>query len=157
MAIRQSLQIAQKLPSISSPGYQIAPLVGDYVTQTGLVATDIIDMVILPAGYVPVSYKLATEDCDSNGTPTITLDVGVMSGTPGSLDGARTCGNEALAANIVAQAGGVVVENKAAGLMIAPSDADRSIGVRLATGAATLVVGAKMRLLVEIRPALNGV
>lgn len=154
--IRQSVQIAQRLASISAPGYQLAPVVCDFVVAAGLAATDIIDMGILPAGYVPVAVKLATEDMDSNGVPTITLDVGIMSGLPYSLDTARTMGNEALAASTIGQTGGVVVENKAAILMLAPVDVDRSIGIKIVTGAATLTVGAKIRLYVEIRPAYNG-
>lgn len=156
MAIHKSVQLAQNLPSISADGYEIVPVVGDYVVTAGLAAADIIDMGILPAGYVPVGVKLIAEDLDSNGVPTITLDVGIMSGMPGSLDIARTCGNEAIAASTVGQAGGVVFEAKAAILMLAPADVDRSFGVKVVAGAATLVVGAKLRLYVEIRPALNG-
>ena len=55
------------------------------------------------------------------------------------------------------QAGGVQLDNKAAFGMIAPSTVDRSFGVKIAAAAATLVVGAKLRLTVMIRPALNGV
>jgi hypothetical protein len=155
--IRQSVQTARNTPSISSSGYEIAPVVADFVVPTGLAVTDVIDMCVLPAGYVPFSVKLITDDLDSNGSPTIALDVGIMTGTPGSLDTARTCGNEALTASTIGRTGGVAVEANAAILQLAPTDADRSFGVRIATGAATLTVGARIRLNVEVRPSLYGV
>lgn len=157
MALRQSVQIAQKLPTISACGYEPILIVGDYIVAAGLAINDVVEMSILPAGYVPTAVKLATEDLDSNVTPTVTLDVGVVSGTPGALDNARTCGNEAIAASAVGQTGGVAVDNKADFSLLAPSTVDRSIGVKLAAGAATLVVGARIRMTVTARPALNGV
>jgi len=155
--IRQSVQVAQKLPAISASGYEPIVIVGDYVTVAGVAATDVIEMGILPAGYVPVDAILAADDCDSNATPTITLDLGLMSGVAGVVDTARTGGSEAFAASTVAQAGGVARMALAAFTQVAPMGADRGIGVRLAAGAATLVVGAKLRLTVIARPALNGV
>ena len=67
MALRQSVQIAQKLPTISADGYEPIVIVGDYVTIAGNVINDVIELAILPAGYVPVDAILATEDADSGG------------------------------------------------------------------------------------------
>lgn len=156
MSLRQSIQIAAKLPSISADGYEPISAHGDYVAAVGLAATDVIEMVVLPAGYVATGVKLAVEDVDSNGTPTITVDCGVVSGVPGVIDNARTCGTEAFAASTVGQTGGVQVDNKADISLLAPSTVDRAIGLRIGTAAATLTVGARFRLTLHARPALNG-
>lgn len=156
MALRQSVQVAAKKPAISANGFEPITLVGDYTTVAGLALNDVIEMVNLPAGYVPVDAVLASEDLDS-GVATITLDLGLISGTAGAADDARTCGNEAFAASTVGQAGGIATPTKAAFALIAPTDADRGMGLKVAAAAATLVVGAKLRLTVLARPALDGV
>ena len=110
---------------------------GDYTVEAGLAANDVVEMVILPAGYVPISAYLACEDTDSDATPAIALDMGLISGTAGAADNARTCGSEAFAASTVAQAGGVASPSKKDFFLIAPSDADRGFGVKVATAATT--------------------
>jgi hypothetical protein len=154
--LRQADQIVQNLPAISADGYEPIVIVGDYTVEAGLAANDVVEMVILPAGYVPVNAHLACEDTDSNGAPTITLDMGLISGAAGAKDNARTGGNEAFAASTVAQAGGVAVPTKKDFFLVAPSSSDRGFGVKLAAGAATLTAGAKWRLNLLARPALNG-
>lgn len=153
--IKQSKQIAAKLPTISASGYAPIVIVGDFTTVAGLAANDVIEMVVLPAGYVPIEVKIATQDLDT-GT-TLTLDCGVFSGEAGLADAARTCGNEAFAASTVGQAGGVVQENKAAILQLTPTDADRGIGLKIAAAATGLVVGANIRMTMIARPKHNGV
>lgn len=155
--LRQATQVASKQPPISADGYEPVTLMGEYVVEAGLVINDVIEMVILPGGYVPIDQVLATDDLDSNGAPTITLDSGVISGVAGALDNTRVCGNEAFAASTVAQAGGVARPTKKDFAFIAPIDTDRGMGLKVAAAAATLVVGAKIRLTVLARPALYGV
>jgi hypothetical protein len=117
---------------------------GDVVFQrfyvdiaAALALNDIIEIGILPAETTIVDAYLDTDDLDTNGTPTIKLDVGLMSGTPGVVDGARTVGNELFAADTTAQAGGVTRMSKQAGFRIATTAADRSIGVKVNTAPAT--------------------
>jgi hypothetical protein len=157
MALKQSTQVTNKEPAPSSMGNEPVLLVGDYTVAAGLAANDVIEMVVLPAGYVPVDQIVATEDLDSNGAPTVTLDSGLISGAAGAADNARTCGNEAFAASTVGQAGGIARPTKKDFALIAPTDADRGMGLKLAAGAATLVVGAKIRMTVIARPAQRGV
>ncbi|MBX3653200.1 MAG: hypothetical protein KF686_03380 [Ramlibacter sp.] len=155
--LRQSTQVARKDPVISADGYEPITIVGDYITGAALAASDVVEMVILPAGYVPVDAILATESLDSDGTPAITLDMGLISGTAGAADNARTCGNEAFAASAVGQAGGIARPTKASFALIAPTDADRGFGVKIGTAADVLVTGAKIRLTLLARPAIYGV
>lgn len=152
--LRQSVQIAQKLPTISACGYEPIVIVGDYVVPTGVIINDVIEMAILPAGYVPIDAILVCEDLDTGAG--ITLDLGLISGTAGAADNARTGGAEGFAASTIGQSGGVARVTAAAFAFIAPTDANRGIGVKIAAAAATPVVGAKVRLTVIARPALNG-
>lgn len=100
----------------------------------------IIEMGPLPAGCDLVDAILDADDLDS-GVAAITLDVGVMSGTAGVSDGARTCGAEVFSASTVAQAGGVVRPTLASAFRIARSDTDRGIGVKLAAAPGTAAAG----------------
>lgn len=155
MALKQSNQVTNKAPTISADGYEPIVIVGDYTTVAGIALNDVIEMAILPAGYVPFGVKLSTEDLDTGAA--LVLDCGLLSGTAGLLDNGRTCGNEAFAASTVGQTGGVANENKANLLNMVPLATDVGIGLKVATAAAGLVVGAKIRLTVLARPKLNGV
>lgn len=157
MTLRQATQIVNKQPVISADGYEPVTLVGDYTVEAGLALNDVVEMVVLPAGYVPVDSIASIEDTDSNGAPTITLDHGILSGAAGLVDNARTCASEAYAASTVAQAGGVARPTKKDFGLIAPTTADRGLGFKVSAAAATLTVGAKWRLTVIARPQIAGV
>ena len=156
MALKQSTQVAQKQPVISADGFEPIAIVGDFTVPATLPQNDVIEMVILPAGYVPVDAILATDELDS-GTPAITLDMGLISGDAGKADDARTCGSEAFAASTVGQAGGIARPTKKDFSHIAPTSADRGYGLKVAAAAGTLVAGAKIRLTLLARPAIHGV
>jgi hypothetical protein len=134
----------------------LIPVVGDYVSLAGLANGDIIEMVPLPPGYVLEDVILDIEDLDSNGAPTATVDVGIMSGSWGD-SGARTCGAEFIAGSTVPQAGGIARLSVANGGKVAPTTTTRSIGLKISAAIATLVVGAKMRLTALLRPQVEGV
>lgn len=161
MALFQATQVAAGLPVPNADrAAEDIPIVGDFVVPVGLALNDVIEMAPLPSGYVPVDVVFACEDTDSNGTPTMALDCGILSGTYGSTDAARTCGNEFFAASNVARTGGIERMNKAAGALLAPDTSAttaRGVGVKVATAAATLVAGAKWRLTLIARPMVEGV
>ena len=66
----------------------------------------------IPAGHVPVDFKIITDDLDSNGTPTVQFTAGVLSGRFGENDDARTIGTEFANASTTGQAGGVLANPK---------------------------------------------
>jgi hypothetical protein len=109
------------------------------IPTAALAANDVMEGPVLPAGHVPVDCILDSDDLDTNGAPTLTLDVGLMSGTPGVNDSARTVGNEFIAAATMGQTGIATISRMIKGNMLRylPSDSDRSIGVKAAAGAAT--------------------
>jgi hypothetical protein len=59
-----------------------------------LLLNDQLEMLILPAGHVPVDVIIDTDDLDSNASPTIGFDCGIMTGFPGDTVAARTIGTE---------------------------------------------------------------
>jgi hypothetical protein len=122
------------------------------LAATDIVAGNLIDLGILPAGHTVTNAVLLPDDLDSNGTPTLTLDVGIMSGTPGDAVSVRTVGNEMFSASTSEQTGAVEKMSLKTGYTIAPTSADRSIGVKVVTGPATAAAG-RLRLLVEMAPA----
>jgi hypothetical protein len=80
-----------------------------------------------------------SDDLDTNGAPTLTLDCGLMSGTPGANDSARTVGNEFFAAATIGQTGFGTISRMIKGNMHRwqPYESDKSIGLKAAAGAAT--------------------
>lgn len=126
---------------------------GEFVVPTGLALNDVIEFGALPAFTVPVDLVAVIEDLDTNATPTITLDAGMLSGDYGRADNARTCGNEFFAGDTTARTGGIARANKTTGLMLACTNTDRGFGLKVSAAAATLAVGAKIRVTMLVRPA----
>lgn len=102
---------------------------------------------ILEIGSLPPNCRVVNAWLDTDILTGITAaDVGIMSGTPGSTDPARTCGNEFFAAQTLVAAG-VFPMTKQAGFRVSASPAERSIGLKI--NAASSVVG-KVALVVQL-------
>jgi hypothetical protein len=110
-----------------------------------LTLNNIIEMGPIPAGCLLVDVILDSDDLDSGGSPAITLDVGIMSGTYGNLlddaGNARTCDATIIAASTVAQAGGVARPTLASAFRTARVATDTSIGVKIHAAPGTAVAG----------------
>lgn len=104
-------------------------------------ANDILELAPLPANTKIIDLILDSDDLDSNGAPTITFDVGIMSGNWGDEDNARTCDDVFFDGATVGQAGGVVRPTAKTAFRQAAGPTDRSIGVKIATAAATFQAG----------------
>ncbi len=157
------------MPSIfqtnDAKGIKPAPIPGDsdvvavryeYSLAAALVINDRIELGVLPADHVPVDFAVDCDDLDTNATPTITLDCGIMSGTPGVADVARTVGTEFLSASTVAQAGGVVRAATVGAFRVAPATSDRSVGVLVKAAPATGAAAGKIGLTLYYRSARYG-
>lgn len=103
------------------------------LTAAQLVVNTIAEIGILPAGCTVVDAVLRSTDLDTDGTPAVTLDVGLMSGEVGVEDVARTVGQEIFAAATTAQAGGSTAMAETLKAGIAPTATNRAIGVKVAT------------------------
>lgn len=105
------------------------------------IANDIIELAPLPAGTRVVDMIFDSDDLDSNATPLISFDVGLMSGEWGDEDQARTVGAQFFAALTTSRAGGVARPSIQPAFRTAPSAIDRSIGVKINAAAATFQAG----------------
>lgn len=155
MAFYQSKQIVNNEPLVSGDGAtEVISIVGDFTTVTGMVTGEIVEMVGLPAGYVPVDVIVAF---DASAGAAFTTDCGVLSGNYASL-AARTQGNEAFAANTAGQGAAALVRAVKPNLaQLAPADNDRGIGLKIVGTLTTLVVGTNIRMTLLARPVRNGV
>lgn len=122
----------------------------EHTIAANLALNDILELACLPAGCELVDAVLAVDDLDSNGTPLIALDVGIMSGAWGENNGSRTCGAEIFAADTTARTGGVARPSLVGAYRIAATAADRSIGVKIQAAAATdHMIGDKITLILS--------
>lgn len=101
----------------------------------------IFEMAAIPAGCRFVDAILDSDDLDSNGSPLITLDVGVMSGVFGDATQTRTMDASIIAADTVARAGGSVRPSLKTAFRQSASDQPQSIGVKVAAAPATAQAG----------------
>lgn len=124
MAIKQSEwgQLRKQAPVSGEAGGVVAEKY-KFVVTADLAANDIIELGVLPAYHTVVEAILVTDEIG-----TATFDVGIMSGTLGSPDQARTCGNELFAG--VADAS-VVRLSKLSAFRIPPVEGDRAIGLKV--------------------------
>lgn len=158
MALLKSTQSTNGWPAMSASGANgCVPVFGDYALTGSEAQNDVIEMAPLPAGYVPVDLYVDAEDCGT----TFTLDIGVLTGkwrAALDTDGvtARVCGNQFANDKALGTAG--VYRADAVGFSrIAPVDYDRAVGFKVDAAVAGLTAAAKIRLVMTVRPAVEGV
>jgi hypothetical protein len=127
-------------------------VVGEYLTKTGDVVNDIVEMVPWPAGMVPVDVTIDNGALGASAT----LDVGVMSGNYlDAVTGRTMAGNEFLAAGAAATAG-VLRRNKTMAVAaLAIQATDKSIGVKFL--GANPAIGQLVRMVATFAPNPSGV
>lgn len=126
-----------KTPITLSQAGQIVAATGDYAVPVTLAASDIVALCHLPAEHEPVDFMLQSDDLDSNGTPTISVTVGVLNADMSDL----VANSNFITASNVAQTGGVARAVVTQGLQLAASNANRVVGLKVVTAAATKVAG----------------
>jgi len=152
--LRQAAEILANYPVLSADGYEPTAINGTFIVPAGVAANDVIEMVALPAGYVPLDVTLDTEDLDT--ATASSLNVGILSGDYGVVDNTRVCGAEFIAASTIGQTGGIARMAVMGATRIAPTTNDRGVGIKVVAAAGTPVVGAKIGLTLWCRPAING-
>lgn len=141
MAIRASQFITGQLSTIvgDCAGDKI---VNDYfydLPTAQNVTGDIIDIGVLPAYHTISDMVLIPDDIDTGAA--VVLDVGIMSGTPGDTVTARTCGAEFFSGSTAGQTGAIARPTLPSAFKVLPTEADRSIGVKITTQSGTAVAG----------------
>lgn len=151
MALLKSKQVTNKLPVMTGDrASETIVVFGDY-TLTGSEATsDVVEMVPLPAGYVPVDVIVDTEDLGT----TVTANVGLLSGDFDAT-GSRTCGATIMSAKALGTAG-IYRADVQGFAWTAPASNTRGIGFALSS-VSTPTAGAKVRMTLMARPAIEGV
>lgn len=125
------------------------------VTPAMLVAGNIFDIGILPAGHTVIDAILVPTDLDTGGTPAITLDVGLMSGFIGDTTSVRTSGAEIFAASTAAQTGTVARATLPSAFSVTAAPTNRSIGVKVVAAPATAAAG-RIKLIIWAAPVDSG-
>lgn len=122
------------------------------VTAAQIEAGAMYDVGILPAYHTVVDMILIPDDLDTNVSPALTLDVGILSGTPGDETSDRTIGAEFFNNDTAGQGGTASRMSLPGGFKVLPTEADRSIGVKVEVDAATAAAG-RIRVLTFMAPA----
>ena len=166
MPLYQSKQINALLPvpNPTEAGEETA-ILSEFLIPATLAAGDVIEMCGIPDGATITEVLTFHEAGDSNANKTLAFDIGFLSGTYAKKDGTRTCDASFATADTTARAGGVNRLNQASGYFL-PTHTDGGtpagnitvgFGLRVNAAAATLVVGARIRFLVRVMPALYGI
>lgn len=121
------------------------------VPAAGLLLNDIVEMVPLPPNSMIVDAILAADDLDSNGTPLISLAVGVINTGGTDID----TGGTIIASNSLARAGGMARMDTPGALKWPSSNSKRNVGIKWAAAAATAQAG-NVELTLLYRPAQQG-
>ncbi len=107
---------------------------------------NVLQMMILPAGCVPVGYILQSSDLDT-GSPTVTVDLGILNEAGDAIStAAADGGDEWLDGSTLPQAGGIALHTASATTFsvlkdVQPSDEDRVVAVVFKSAAATPAAG----------------
>lgn len=150
MANSRSKQVVAGLAALhATEASDLVQVVAEYVTKTGDVIGDIVEMGALPRNCVVVDVIVDNGALGASAT----LDVGVLSGEYGDAVAGRTMGNEFIAAGSAATAG-VLRRNKVASA-VASSNLDRSWGVKFL--GANPATGQTIRAYLLCAPKLPGV
>ena len=136
MATLTATAASAQQPSITPDAAgEVYAVRGSIALAAALALNDVIEMVKLPADCVPVDFTIDTDDLDSDASPALALSVGFTAGTAA----------EFRAAAAVGQAAGVVRMDSVLAPRVAPTTADRTVGLKVttapATGATTGTIG----------------
>ena len=128
MATLQSDAVKAARPSITPDGSgEVYSVRGKVDLAAALALNDVIELVKLPAGCVPVDFTSDIDDLDSNATPTLAMSIGFTAGTVA----------EFRAAGALGQSAGLVRMDSVLAPRVAPTEADRAVGMKVTTAPAT--------------------
>jgi len=134
-------------PSISPDAAgEVYAVRGEIALAAALALNDVIEMVKLPADCVPVDFAIDTDDLDTSATPALAMAVGFTAGTNA----------EFRAAAAVGQAAGLVRMDSVLAPRIAPTAADRVVGLKVTTAPATGATTGTIGFTLQYRAARYG-
>lgn len=164
MALRKSTQANMRVmaPNADEANDPLAVYAEHTIVAGAFALNDVVEMIPWPAYTIPISLKIQSQDCDSNGTPLVSFDFGVLTGQylnalNDDLSTQRTCGQEFGAGSTIGRTGGTLDVAPDLLLNATPKSVDQSIGFKIAAAAATLTAGAKIRFVAMFLPVPQGV
>lgn len=121
---------------------QITANYGVYELATALIINDTIAMCKLPANHKLVTAYLDSDDLDTDGTPTIVMDVGIIDGDVDSIIDGTTIG----------QTGGRIEMNVATQALAAAATSETIMGIKVITAPETGTATGTLALTLLSRP-----
>lgn len=136
-------QLAGRVPAVSAAGCEVVAERQEInLVSADLDLNDCGGVVLLPARHVPVAAFIDSEDLDTNASPTIAMQLGILNAGETDLSTAAADGGAVWASGItVSQAGGMVQVVGRPMTQVLPSDVDRRVGVKLTAASATKAAG----------------
>ena len=131
------------IPAPSAAGELIAQRSKLEVATTSLdEVNDTLEMLVLPAGCVPVDVRLSCDDLDTHATPTLTFHVGITSDPddPAEADTKKDI-DAFIASTTIGRTGGIATGNVITLPEFTPVDRNLMVGVTVAAVAATAATG----------------
>ena len=96
----------------------------------------------LPAGHIPVALLVDADKLDTNGAPTLVLEVGLIDPGTGDISALAADGGGPWGSTTIGQAGGQAqLYSKALARVSENTDGDRQLAVKVTTAAATAAAG----------------
>ncbi len=158
MALLKSEYAKGVRPMPVAQGSEIVAVRLEYSLLAALALNDVLYLGDLPEDHVPVDCILDADDLDTNGVPTITLDVGILDAAKTGIDvTADSGGGKWITASTIGQAGGLARPTTKEITRVVPKSASRrAVGVKVAAGPATGAVAGKVGLTLLYRAAAYG-
>lgn len=113
----------------------------NFTVPTSIAEGDIIELGCIPPTCRLVDALFVSDDLDSDASPAVVWDIGIMSGAWRANDGSSTSGDELFDGITTSQAGGAVRMSEKEGLRDAATAAARAVGAKLVTDADVAVEG----------------
>lgn len=121
-------------------GAEVVAVRMEYSLAAALILDDVIEMGFLPAGHVPVDCIIDSDDLDTNGSPAIDIEVGILNAAKDDID-ATASGGAAWTGTDDSVAQAAVGLSRATGRAITrvvPDATDeQSVGIHVTTAPAT--------------------
>lgn len=146
MATKQSKHASGRIQTPEPMGQEVITVYESLALAVGDIALNgVIQLFKLPAGCVPVGYKISPYDADS-GVAAIAADFGLLDTAGTAVSSAAADGGKWLTASALLQAATLVTSDASkttfdALKSVAPSTVDRIVGFVITTAAATAVAG----------------
>ena len=133
MALKKSAHALGVIPTPVAMGCEVVVCRASYTLTADLAASDIIQLMDLPAGHVPVDLIIDTDDMGTTGTVTF----GVLNSGKTDIDTTSDSGGAAWTTGADVNIAATGLRADAAGLRtmsrVVTKDVNRSLGLKLAT------------------------